>query len=213
MSNRICLVSHQHLFRTLLRDHLVQHLAAEIVAEVDAAAPLLALTVCLNSVDLFIIDADLADASPLPVLCTLRARHPAAKIALITDVPGAYLADCVFRLELSGLLHKRDTLEQFVGAVQSILAGGLVVSSHIDLRGRSVFRGMVSDREIEVLALMAQGYAPSQIATQLEIVPDTVVKHKRACMVKLSIKTHHGLILFALASGLVSADQARCSRP
>lgn len=213
MSHRICLASHQNLFRTLLRDHLVQHTGAEVVVEFTTAAPFLEKTTDLRGIDLFIVDADMAAASPLSAIRALRARNRAAKIVLITDVPGAYLADWVVRFGLSGLLHKRDTLEQFLGAVNMIMGGVFVVSAHVDLAGRGNFKSVLSDREIEVLALIGQGYRFDQIARRLRITKGTVVTHKRNIMGKLRVHSYRGLILYALSSGLVSADRARLTQP
>lgn len=213
MSPRLCLASHQNLFRALLRDHLVQHLHADVVAEFSSTAPFLEETVRLGSIDLFIVDADMADQSPLPAIRALLARNSAAKIALITDVQGSYLAECISQLGLRGLLHKRDKVELFLSAVNTILAGGLWVSPEINLAGRVHFSRMLSDREIEVFALLAQGHSIAQVASKLKIADDTVVTHKRNVMGKLKIETQLGLALYALSSGLVSMDAVRASRP
>ncbi len=212
MSYRLCLVSHQHLFRALLREHLVRPAGAEVIAEFSEASVFLREAPALKSVDLFLVDADLADQSPLPAIAALLVSRPAAKVALLTDVPGAYLADCIPELGLRGLLHKRDSLESCVLALNTILAGGLWISPQVDLAGRVHFSRVLSEREREVVRLLAQGYSCAQTAKRLHIVASTVVTHKRNAMRKLKLETHSALTLFALASGLVCADQARPSR-
>lgn len=201
------------MLRALLREHLTLQLGATVAAGYSSMKFTSNEVADLESIDLFLIDADLPDQSPLPGIRTLLAQRPTAKVALITDVPGAYLAECTAQHGLRGLLHKRDSLDSFVAAVKSVLAGGLWISPQIDQTGRADFSRILSEREIEVMTLLAQGHDFVRIAGELNIEPSTVGTHKRNLMRKLAIRSRLGLALHALSSGLVSADRLRAPTP
>lgn len=67
---------------------------------------------------------------------------------------------------------------------------------------------MLSAREVGVLTLLATGYGNQGAAHRLKIAPATVATHRRNVMRKLGLRSQTDLVLFALRSGLVAADQA-----
>ena len=65
---------------------------------------------------------------------------------------------------------------------------------------------LLSEREIEVLTLIAEGLMNKQIAQQLDIGLTTVISHRRNLMEKLGIRSVAGLVVYALAAGYASMD-------
>ena len=64
----------------------------------------------------------------------------------------------------------------------------------------------LSEREIEVLTLIAEGLMNKQIAQRLDIGLTTVISHRRNIMEKLGIRSVAGLVVYALAAGYASMD-------
>lgn len=64
----------------------------------------------------------------------------------------------------------------------------------------------LSDREIEVLALIAKGYMNKTIADELNISINTVLTHRKNLTSKLGIKTVSGMTMYAILNGLISAE-------
>jgi DNA-binding NarL/FixJ family response regulator len=207
MSRRFCLVSHQHLFRTLLAAYLREHFQAPEVVECVSGEELLHRVPDLSEVDLLLLDAELPDRSAQEALVPWLRLWPRAKAALLTDVGGAYLVHNAIQLGLRGVLHKRDTLENFSLAVTTILAGGLWVSPQADNAGRTLFSRILSERETGVLALLGAGHSTAATARRLRLSRATVQTHRRNCMQKLGVRSQHELVLFALRHGLVALDR------
>jgi DNA-binding NarL/FixJ family response regulator len=207
MSLNLTLVSHQQLLRTLLREQLGKALGTDTVLEYPSVGRLQKDEACLRVADLLIVDADLAEGSPLPAVEAVLRFRPSSKIALLTDTGGAYLAESIHRLGLRGLLHKRDPWDLTLQAVNTILAGGIWISPQIDYAGRVEFARVLSAREVEVLALFAQGYGTKGTAQRLKITPATAATHRKHIFRKLGLNSQTALVLFALRSGLVPADQ------
>ena len=76
-----------------------------------------------------------------------------------------------------------------------------------DLSERTVPVSPLSEREKEVLALVARGLINKQIADRLGIGLTTVISHRRNIAEKLGIRTVAGLAVYALRAGLVDADE------
>ena len=64
----------------------------------------------------------------------------------------------------------------------------------------------ISDREIDVLTLIAKGYMNKNIADELNISINTVLTHRKNLTAKLGIKTVSGITMYAILNGLISAD-------
>jgi DNA-binding NarL/FixJ family response regulator len=128
-------------------------------------------------------------------------------VALLTDRPASYIAHLLLHRGLQGILHKRDSLEVFHSAVTTIMAGGLFVSPNICVGDRALFSRVLSDRETEVLQLLATGPTAASVGRQLGISAATVLTHRRNFMRKLGLRSELALGLFAVNSGLVAIEQ------
>lgn len=212
MSYRFGLVSHQHLLRELLRDHLVRSAAAIEVKEFSSIDEVLKTPHALRGLDLLVVDPDGAAADPVSTLGKLARRVPRMKVALVTDSAAAYFAAVAPQLGLRGIIHKRDRLQCLGPAIDALLAGGIWHSSNVDHAARVNFVRVLSRREIEVLRLIALCRSVEDIAKRLRVSPATVVTHRKNCMRKLEIRTSQGLLAFAWRSGLVWIDQLIAAR-
>jgi HD-GYP domain-containing protein (c-di-GMP phosphodiesterase class II)/DNA-binding CsgD family transcriptional regulator len=86
-------------------------------------------------------------------------------------------------------------------AVQAVLA----VAGHTGKTGSRVFPAGLSDREAQVLALLARGHSNRQIASQLGITPKTAGHHVEHVYAKIGVSTRAAAALFALENGLLTA--------
>ena len=200
--------SHQLLLRSLLRDRLVQHCRARAVAEFSDCGELAKQGPTLRGADLLIVDSALPGGEALEHAHSLLEKRHVRKVALITDVPGAYLAQRALQLGIHGVLHQRDALECVEGALTTILSGGLYVSPNVCVADRGIFASVLTTREIAVLSLLASGQNPTVVARQLKLSPATVVTHRRNFMKKLGLRSQVGLLLFALRNGMISLGRA-----
>ena len=86
-------------------------------------------------------------------------------------------------------------------AVQAVLT----VAGHTGKAGSRAFPAGLSDREAQVLALLARGHSNRQIASQLGITPKTAGHHVEHLYAKIGVSTRAAAALFALEHGLLPA--------
>ena len=80
----------------------------------------------------------------------------------------------------------------------------MIADSAIPMHGSS--RGLLSDRETEVMALIVRGYINKEIADRLNIGLATVITHRKNIMEKLGIKSVSALTIYAVMNGYVDVD-------
>ena len=191
----------------------------KVVAEVgDAAA---AVAACRRfSPDLLILDINLPDQSGIDAVPELKRVSPETSILLCT----AYATDDriadAMRSGAEGFVEKTNTWDDFINAVNSVSGGERYFrSSSPKLRSvndasqpriSSTAKPRLSQREREVLALIAEGSTSKEIASKLFISLQTVETHRSNLMTKLKVRNMAGMALHAVQMGLVKlpADEA-----
>ncbi|MFV0483708.1 MAG: response regulator transcription factor [Bacteroidales bacterium] len=78
-----------------------------------------------------------------------------------------------------------------------------------DTNEYSESKNILSDREVEVLKLVAKGYINKEISDELYISINTVITHRKNITEKLSIKTISGLTVYAMLNGYITAEDVK----
>ena len=161
--------------------------------------------------DVIILDIGLPGMSGLEGLSKYKDLSPATDIVMFTvfdDRQRVFEAICA---GASGYLLKSEPLERIVAAVQEVTAGGAPMTPEI---ARSVLNRFsqlapsktdsdLSDREREVLTLLADGLTKKEIAVRLALSLHTVDNYVRRIYAKLHVNTVGGAVAKALREGLV----------
>jgi two-component system, NarL family, response regulator NreC len=202
----------------VVRSGLAHILAAEADIDVVGQAGTAAEAVRLageQQPDVFVMDLGLPDATGLDATRRVRDASPDTKVLVLTvhdDV--AYLRKA-FEAGAAGYLVKEAADVELVEAVRAVAAGGRYVHP---LLGAALLApetdgprpggpgGELSDREAEVLRLIALGYTQADIAEQLYISARTVESHRAHIHQKLGLRTRADLVAFARQAGLLDDD-------
>jgi len=119
----------------------------------------------------------------------------------------------------SGFLPKRCGFQELVSAIQNVVSNRTYLSSHISRlvvdeylhssaeQGKSVY-SVLTDREREVLQLIAEGKSTKRIAMELYVSPKTIEWHRSQLMKKLHIESIAELVKYAISEGLTSVAYA-----
>ena len=136
---------------------------------------------------------------------------PTRIIGLTAHEDSAY-ARIFFRAGGSGYVLKRSASEDLVRAIRVVAAGGTYVDPALakqllPVRSKSspparMFRTTeLSEREAEVIRLVAQGHATKEIAGRLELSPRTLETYRARAMEKLGLKTRADIVRYAAQCG------------
>ncbi|WP_198348300.1 response regulator transcription factor [Plantactinospora sp. KBS50] len=167
--------------------------------------------------DVVVLDLQLPDLSGVAVVSGLREAHPGTRVLMLSasgerqDVLDAVKAGA------SGYLVKSAGREEFIDAVRRTAGGdavftpglaGLVLGEYRRLAAQpavpddSAERPRLTDRETEVLRLVAKGLSHRQIAQRLTLSPRTVQNHVQNTLQKLQLHNRVELVRYAIQQGL-----------
>ncbi len=158
----------------------------------------------LSKAALFILDIGLPGMDGLECLVLLKAARPEAKVLMFTVMEHDEKVFSALKAGADGYLLKRESPERMLLAIEDALNGGAPMSSEIARRVLLSFRNMpvtpnnqtlLSERENEVLDLLAKGYLYKEIADQLAISLNTVKQHIHHIYEKLQVQNRTEAVL------------------
>ena len=145
----------------------------------------------------------------------IRKRVPEAKVLVLSSYDDEEWVAQLIEAGAAGYLTKRSAANEFAEAIRSVRRGNTFYSPEIAKRlrdrGRATFAagqpakksGELTEREAQVLQLIADGFSNKGIAAELGISVKTVEKHRQSVMNKLNIHEIAGLTRFAISKHLV----------
>jgi len=164
-----------------------------------------------KSGDLLILDIAMPGRGGVDVLRDLKGVRPKLPILVLSVHPEERLAKRALRAGAAGYVCKEKAPAEFIKAVRKVLAGGRYISATLaeklatDLAGESdkPIDEILSDREFEVLCLIASGKTVSQIAEQLSLRVKTVSTYRSRILEKMGMKSNAELTHHAVRNNLV----------
>ena len=144
-----------------------------------------------------IIDRDLISEQPEFTLNKLKKNYSHCRIILISmkippDLLMPYLDECILYSDLEQVVREK-ILKAYTG-----------ISDSENSEGQN---SIISDREREVLRLVALGLTNKEISDELCISTHTVITHRKNITAKLGIRTIAGLAVYAVLNGIISAEE------
>ena len=193
----------------IVRDGLKRILAAagdlHVAGEASSGDQALAL-VRANAYDVAMLDMSMPGLAGIDLIKRVKAEKPALKLLVLSMHGEHQYAARALKAGASGYLTKDSAAEQLVGALRKIAAGGVHISdaAAADLMGAGTrLHGALSDREFEVLRLLAAGLGPTEIGERLHLSVKTVSTHKARILEKLDLGSTAELVRYALEHKLL----------
>ncbi|HVW89559.1 MAG TPA: response regulator transcription factor [Gaiellaceae bacterium] len=215
MSNRtrVLIVDDHAVVRSGIRSLLSVEDDFEVVGEASNARDAIFETRSLKP-DVIVLDVVMPGESGIEVLPKLHHEAPDAKVLVLSMQDDPRYVREAFAQGASGYVLKEAADAEVVGAVREIAAGGSYV--HPALGARMVAAEAqaraaaeadpLSEREREVLRLLALGHTNQEIASQLYISVRTAETHRAHIMQKLNLSTRAELVRHAIAQGLLGDE-------
>ncbi|WP_354643177.1 response regulator transcription factor [Kitasatospora camelliae] len=214
MMIKVLLVDDEELVRFGLRAVLDAQPDMEVVGEAADGAEALGLVRSLNP-DVVLMDVRMPDMDGLTATRTiLRNCDPAPKILVVTTFENDDYVYEALRAGADGFLLKRARPAEMVHAVRLAAAGesllfpaairGLAAGRGSSAAAESMARAGLTEREAEVLRLMARGFSNTEIAGQLYLGVQTVKTHVSSVLAKLGARDRTQAVIAAYESGFVT---------
>ena len=207
---RIALCDDHPLLREGLKRILLQQSDFRVAAEAGSGAELLS-ALRRADVHVIILDITLPDMNGLDALKTIHASGYTAAVLVLSMHPEEQYALRALKAGAAGYLQKESVPDELVTAVRRVAQGRKYVTATLaerlalDLGDRSekAPHELLSDREYQVLCLLASGKGVKDIAGELSLSSPTVATYRSRVLAKLGLATTVELVRYALAHKLV----------
>ena len=161
--------------------------------------------------DVILMDVVMPGGSGLDVIPTLLKEQPGTKVLVLSMQDDPRYVREAFAAGATGYVLKEAADVEVVAAVREVARGGRYVHPELGARliaaeaeaARKADEDPLSDREREVLRLLALGYTNSEIAKQLFISVRTAETHRAHIMTKLHLSSRAALVRYAISEGLL----------
>jgi len=160
--------------------------------------------------DVFLLDLDLPDMDGLEVTVEALKRFPGLKIVILTMHDDEEYAERVMKAGACGYALKASSTDELPEIIRTVFSGGTYINPSIMKKtvmklykaGGPAAPGL-SEREKQILRLLAGGGMIKEIAAELHLSPSTVATHKRRLMDKLGLENNADIVHYAVSHGMI----------
>jgi DNA-binding NarL/FixJ family response regulator len=164
-----------------------------------------------EKLDLVLLDITLPGRSGLDILKDIKKEKPNMSVLVISVHSEDEYAIRVLKAGAAGYLTKESAPNELVLAVQKIQQGGRYVNvsvaeklaAYVDAGGSKEPHENLSDREFEVLCLIASGKTVSEIGAELSLSVKTISTYRARILQKMKMQTNADITKYAIGHGLV----------
>lgn len=216
MSVSIILADDHRIMRHGLSEAVKNEDDMEVIGQAENGREVISLAKKLSP-DVIIMDIAMPELNGIEATRQIIKEHPGTRVIALSMHSNKKLIHEMFKAGAKGYLLKDCEYEELINAVRLVMKDkiylspsitGIVVDNYMLSSNddkASAFT-MLSDREREVLQLLAEGRTTKQIALKLHVSPKTVEGHRSRIMHKLDIDDIANLTKYAIQEGLTSPD-------
>lgn len=212
---KIFLVDDHQIFRDSLRLLFSFEKDIEVLGEASDGVELLAALEAAETLpDVILMDICMGGMNGVETSSLVKQKYPDIKILVLSTNSDSRSVIGALEAGVNGYLLKNAGKNEVLLAIRAVKVGSTYYSNavsniivnqllHRQATAKSKVHNFLSEREIEVLSLIAKQYSSSQIGEKLFISPRTVDSHRRNMLEKLGLKNTAGLVRYAIEQGLV----------
>jgi two-component system, NarL family, invasion response regulator UvrY len=164
-----------------------------------------------STIALLVLDISMPGRSGMDVLRDVKHAYPRLPVIILSAHPEEQYAVRCLRAGAAAYIHKESAPEELAIATKKILGGGRYMSAsvaeqliaNLDEAGDKPLHESLSDREHEVMKMIAGGVPLTEIGDALHVSVKTVSTYRARIMEKMQMKSNAELARYAMAQGLV----------
>lgn len=209
---RVIIVDDHKIFRTGLELILNGFQDIKVIGQAANSQQLLLLLKKMGA-DLIFMDIKMPGMDGIELTRIVSEKYPQVRIIGLTMFGEIQYFNEMLNAGASGFLLKHTQENELEQAIRAVMDGDFYFSEEF----RKTFDGSplaaprkmkvsLSDREIEILRYICQGYSNNEIADTLHLSPHTVDGHRRNLLSKSGAKNSVGLAIWAIKNGVISED-------
>ena len=207
---RILIADDHSVVRKGLRQILLEEFPTAHIEDVPDAEEMIK-KVMNSPWDVIVSDMSMPGRSGLDALQQIKQIYPELPVLILSIHPEEHYALRVLKAGASGYLSKGSASDELVKAVQTVLLGKKYISASVAEKLASSFSSdagkpvheLLSDREFDVMKLLAAGKSVSDIADILSLSVTTISTYRARIMTKMNLKTNSDLTKYAIESNLL----------
>ena len=206
----LLLVDDHPVVREGLRSLLEERTSCRVIGEANNGRE--AVELCdRHKPDLVLMDLTMPEVNGIEATQTILDRHPSTRILILSINTDRQFVTSAFAAGAKAYLIKEEAFSEIARAIDCVREGKMFVSATISGQVLSEMQtpseekdplAELSDRELEVLRLLADGHTSKEIGFKLDVSSKTVDSHRQHIMKKLGINSLPGLTKFAIRQGI-----------
>ncbi len=200
---RILIVDDHPLLRTGLAETIASQPDMCVAGEAENGVQALAMYPLCRP-DVTIMDIAMPEMCGVTALLAIRRGFPAARVVMLTTFKGDAQIQRAVQGGAAGFLLKSSLRKDLLDTIRAVHAGQRRIPSEIAMElAEHMGRGLLSERETEVLCSAAAGNSNKRIALHLDIAEETVKAHMRTILAKLGANDRTHAVTIALKRGMI----------
>ena len=210
---KILIADDHKMFRDGIKAILVKEKDYQVIADVSSLDEIMEALV-KNVADIILMDIDLGKSSGIDATIQVKKNYPMVNILALSMHGEHNYVIKMLEAGAAGYILKNAGKDEMLNAIKSVSMGDSYFSKevseqlleHLNIKNNIPLKEEnipLTNREIEVLKMIAQEYSNSEIADNLFISLRTVDTHRRNLIEKLGVKNTAGLVRYAIKKGLV----------
>jgi two-component system invasion response regulator UvrY len=207
---RILLADDHAVVRQGVKQILAEAFAQATFGDAQNAHELLEL-IAQERWDIVVLDLTMPGGNGLEALKQIKHDHPQLPVLILSMYPEDQYAVRTIRAGAAGYLNKESAPEELVQAIRKVLHGGEYISAsvadelvlHARHEDDQPLHKHLSDREYQVLCLIAAGKEVKEISTELALSAKTISTYRTRLLDKMNMKTNAELTYYAIQNRLV----------
>ncbi len=158
--------------------------------------------------DLIILDISMPGKDGLETLKDLRNEHPMIPVLILSTHSEEQYAIRVLKAGAMGYVRKNNQIDELVTAIQTVTNGRRYFSPEVTekilaMDSRKLPHEILSDREFQVMTMLAKGKTQKEIAEEIFLSIKTVSTYRKRILEKMNMKSNHELTEYTLSNRLI----------